>query len=50
MTFVLAVDIQQICSTFEAMFLYYIGFRLIGSPVNWGIRLFGANPGELKPF
>jgi hypothetical protein len=24
----------------------YSGFRLIGSPVNWGSRLFGANLGE----
>jgi hypothetical protein len=26
----------------------YSGIQLIGSPVNWGSRLFGENPGEQK--
>jgi hypothetical protein len=26
----------------------YSGFWLIVPPVNWGSRLFGANPGEQK--
>jgi hypothetical protein len=29
-------------------FYKYRGFRLIGTPVNWGSRLFGANPGQQK--
>jgi hypothetical protein len=28
------------------MYSKYSGFRLIGPPVNWGSRLFGANPRE----
>jgi hypothetical protein len=33
---------------FKKINYIYSGFQVIGSPVNWGSRLFGANPGEQK--